>query len=250
MASIELQNVSVHFLLPHAQRSLRGMVRAAALGGEIRRDHGKMGVAAIDSVSLTLRDGDRLGLVGHNGAGKTTLLRVLAGILPPTSGRIRLEGRISSLLSIHHGLNPKASGYSNIRFRARHMGVSNAEIDAKFDDIAEFSELGEYLHLPMRTYSSGMKIRLSFAIATAFEPDILILDEWLSAGDEKFQIKAATRLKGLIERAGVFVFASHNKNLQKSMCNQAIVLHHGRPVFHGGVEEAFAFEEQLQKKTA
>lgn len=247
MASITLDHISVHYLLPYAEhRSLAATVRAATLGGVIRRDHGRMGVAAIDDVSLSLREGDRLGLIGHNGAGKSTLLRVLAGILPPTSGRVRLEGRTSALLSIHHGLNPVATGYENIRFRARHMGVSDREIEAKFDDIASFSELGEYLDLPMHTYSSGMKIRLAFAIATAFEPEILILDEWISAGDERFQAKAATRLKGLVSQAGVFVFASHNQRLHRQMCNKALVLHHGRPVFQGAVDEAFAFNETLQ----
>ncbi|MEL7488589.1 MAG: ATP-binding cassette domain-containing protein, partial [Pseudomonadota bacterium] len=178
MASIQLEHVGVHFMLPRRKAlGLLGSVKSIATGGVMREEHGRLGVAALSDVSLDLRDGDRVGLIGHNGAGKTTLLRVLSGILPPTSGRTRIEGRVSALLSIQLGLNNQASGYENIRIRARYMGCSEEEIEANFEDIARFSELGEYLDLPLKTYSSGMRLRLAFAIATAFRPDILILDE-------------------------------------------------------------------------
>ncbi len=239
MACVKLEGVGVHFALPNVQSaSLKGALTKLALGGLIGEGRGGVGITAIQGIDLDLQQGDRLGLIGPNGSGKTTLLRVLSGILPPTAGRVAIEGRISALLSIHTGLDQEGTGFQNIRDRARHMGYSEHEIDTKFDDIVEFSELGEYLQLQMKTYSAGMRLRLAFAIATAFEPDVLILDEWISAGDEQFQSKARARLEGLIERSGIFAFASHNRRLQSSFCNKGLVLHKGRPVFFGAIEEA------------
>ena len=180
------------------------------------------------------------GVVGPVGAGKTTLLKVLSGILPPTAGRIRIQGRTAGLLSIQLGLDTRASGYENIIIRARYMGVTEEEIQERFDDICEFSELGEYLHLPLKAYSSGMRVRLAFAIATAFDPDILILDEWLSAGDATFRDKASARMKNLIAQTGIFVMATHQVSLMKQMCNRGIVLKKGQIVFDGDLEEALA----------
>lgn len=239
MAAISLEDVGVHYLLPQARAAgLLNSVRGLALGGVIARNHGRVGITAIDGVTFQLKDGDRLGLMGHNGAGKTTLLRVLAGILPPTSGRISIDGRISALMSIHLGLDSYASGYDNIKIRARHMGCAEDEIEANFEEIARFSELGDYLALPIRTYSAGMRLRLAFSVATAFHPDILILDEWLAAGDEAFQAKARERLIGLIDRTGIFAFASHSAAMQQKMCNKGMVLRHGRVVFFGDVNDA------------
>lgn len=247
MTSIVLENVGVHYLLPQARSSgLLNSVRSLAMGGVIRKNHGRIGVTAIDGVTFSLKDGDRLGLIGHNGAGKTTLLRVLAGILPPTTGRLTITGRVSALMSIHLGLDSYASGYDNIRIRARYMGCTEDEIDAGFDDIVRFSELGDYLSLPIKTYSAGMRLRLAFSVATAFRPDILILDEWLSAGDENFQSKARDRLTSLIDRTGIFAFASHSSTLQQKMCNKALVLNKGRVVFAGDVGEALEFHKKAQ----
>ncbi|HNR75538.1 MAG TPA: ABC transporter ATP-binding protein [Parvularculaceae bacterium] len=247
MASITLEDVGVHYLLPQARSAgLLNSVRSLAMGGVVRRNQGRIGVTAIDGVSFDLRDGDRLGLIGHNGAGKTTLLRVLAGILPPTSGRIAISGRVSALMSIHLGLDSYASGYDNIRIRARYMGCSEDEIAASFDEIVAFSGLDDYLALPIRTYSAGMRLRLAFSVATAFNPDILILDEWLSAGDEAFQTKARDRLVNLIDRTGIFAFASHSSSLQKRMCNKGMVLLKGRVAFFGDVEEALDFHKAAQ----
>ncbi len=247
MTSIVLENVGVHYLLPQARSSgLLNSVRSLAMGGVIKKDHGRIGVTAIDGVTFSLKDGDRLGLIGHNGAGKTTLLRVLAGILPPTSGRLTITGRVSALMSIHLGLDSYASGYDNIRIRARYMGCTEDEIDAGFDDIVRFSELGDYLSLPIKTYSAGMRLRLAFSVATAFRPDILILDEWLSAGDESFQSKARDRLTSLIDRTGIFAFASHSSTLQQKMCNKALVLQKGRVAFLGDVGEALEFHKKAQ----
>lgn len=247
MASIDIDNASVHFILPELRaNSLRSALGRLSLGGVIGRGTGGLGVTAIDDISVHLKEGDRLGLIGHNGAGKTTLLKVLAAILPPTQGRVRIEGRISALLSIQLGLDAEVSGYDNIRSRARHMGRTEAEIDASFDEIAAFSELGEYLNLPMKTYSSGMRLRLAFAIATAFEPEILVLDEWLSAGDAQFQKKASQRLRELIARSGIFAFASHNTSMQRSLCNKGLVLVHGKIGFYGDIGDALDYAEQLE----
>ncbi|MEL7444450.1 MAG: ABC transporter ATP-binding protein [Pseudomonadota bacterium] len=242
MALVKLENVGVEYLVREMHRtSLVSAAASFATGGDIdMSNHSKVLISALKDVSLSFKDGDRVGLIGHNGAGKTTLLRVLSGILAPMQGRIRIEGRLAGLLSIQLGLDQNASGYENVYIRARYMGCSEEEIMARFDDICEFSELGEYLHLPLRTYSSGMRVRLAFSIATAFEPDILILDEWLSAGDANFRDKAARRLKGLIAQSGIFFMATHQPGLMKQMCNKGVVLEKGRVTFQGDVEEALA----------
>ena len=242
MAHVSLENVGVHFALASAgASSLRGALAQLALGGRIGEGLGGVGVTALDGVDLELTQGDRLGLIGPNGAGKTTLLRVLAGILPPTSGKVAIRGRISALLSIQTGLDQECSGFQNIRDRARHMGYADSEISAQFDSIAAFSELGDYLELPMKTYSAGMRLRLAFAIATAFDPEVLILDEWISAGDAEFQKKARARLSGLIERAGIFAFASHNAHLQQAFCTKGLVLEKGRVAFLGPINDALNY---------
>ncbi len=240
MARIELQNVGVEYLVREMRRSsLVSAAKSFATGGDIdMSNRNKVMISALKDVSLTFGDGDRVGLIGHNGAGKTTLLRVLSGILPPMEGSILIQGRLAGLLSIQLGLDQNASGYENIFIRARYMGCSEEEIAERFDDICEFSELGDYLHLPLRTYSSGMRVRLAFSIATAFEPDILILDEWLSAGDATFREKAAERLKNLVAQSGIFFMATHQPGLMKRMCNKGVILEKGRVTFQGDVEEA------------
>ena len=241
MAYMKLEDVAVHYLIPELKSAgLLSTVRAVNLGGKLQKLHGRSGVTALENINLELKDGDRLALMGHNGAGKTTLLRVLASILPPTEGRVRIEGQISALMTIRLGMSGTMSGYDNIRSRARYMGVPEKQIDAQFGQIAEFTELGDYLHLPINSYSSGMRVRLAFAIATAFYPDILILDEWLSAGDERFKNKASERMHSLIENTGIVAFASHNIGMLKNICNKAIVLKKGQIVFQGSVEEAAA----------
>lgn len=237
-----LQDVGVHYRLRHQSApSLANAVKQLSLGGMIKSGLGGLGVTALEQINLELKDGDRLGLLGHNGAGKSTLLRVMAGILPPTTGRVRSEGRVSALLSINTGLDAEATGRANIWHRARHMGCRDEEIDAQLDGIVAFSELGHFLDLPMKTYSSGMKLRLAFAIATAFQPEILLLDEWLSAGDATFQKRASKRLNQMIENSGIFAFASHNISLQRELCTIGVVLQNGKAAFTGPMEEAIEF---------
>jgi len=239
MAIIRLEDVSVHYLVPELKSAgLLTAVRSMHLGGNLQRLHGRAGVTALEDINLDLKDGDRLALMGHNGAGKTTLLRVLSSILPPTEGRVRIEGRISALMSIRLGMSGNMSGYDNIRSRARFMGCSEHEIEDRFSDIAEFTELGEYLKLPIKSYSSGMRVRLAFGIATAFYPDILILDEWLSAGDARFKDKASERMHELIKNTGIVAFASHNLGMLKDICTKGVVLNKGKIEFMGTVDEA------------
>lgn len=240
MTSIHLKDVAVEYPIPHFRnRSLVGAVKNAAIGGLIGRSKIPT-VRALNGVTMSLKEGDRLGLLGRNGAGKTTLLKVMAGILPPTKGSVRVEGRISPLVSIQLGLDGEATGYENIRIRGRFMGQSDEQIAKALPEIAQFTELESYLHLPLKTYSSGMRTRLAFATATAFEPEVLIMDEWLGAGDREFRDKATRRLRGLIERAGLFVFASHSRDWHERICNKGAIIDKGQLVFFGDIEEAFA----------
>lgn len=242
MVKVSLDRVGVHFLLAHERNTtLFRSLRQVALGGRAGQGPGGYGITALRSIDLTVREGERVALIGENGAGKTSLLRVAAGILPPTSGRVEVHGRIASLLSIEHGFDHHASGWENIRLRARYMGMSESEIDEQKEAIAQFSGLGEYLQLPFETYSAGMGLRLAFAVATAFQPDVLVMDEWLSVGDGAFRQLAEKRLEALVERAGIFLFASHAEPLQVQLCNRGIVLKNGEIVFDGPVEEAQRF---------
>lgn len=202
---------------------------------------GRLPRAALSGVSIQLKEGDRLGLLGDNGSGKTTLLKVFAGVLPPTTGTIFTRGSVSALMAIHAGMFPNFTGHQNIISRCRLMGFSEKDIAAQLEDIKDFADLGDKLNEPLRTYSAGMRLRLGFAVATAFSPDILIMDEWLSAGDSKFRKKAHTRLQTLIDNSGIFAFASHSESLQKQMCNRGVVLQNGEVSFLGTIEDAWSF---------
>lgn len=187
-----------------------------------------IGVRAISGVSFTLKKGDRLAIIGENGSGKTTLLQVLAGILAPETGALKVQGRITSLININLGTQAEATGHRNITLRALAAGYSYREIEEKRQEIAEFSELGEFLHMPIETYSAGMRMRLVFSIATAFDPEVLILDEWLSAGDASFREKATNRMNEFVEKAGILVLASHSRKLILDNCDTALWMEEGR----------------------
>ncbi len=190
-------------------------------------------VRGLDNVSLAFRDGDRVGLIGHNGSGKTTLLRVLSGIYTPTHGSAVIDGHCVSLININLGIDPDATGRENIRLRSAMMGMPPEEIAEKFDQIADFSGLGEFLDVPFRTYSSGMQLRLAFATSTAVRPEILIMDEWLSTGDEDFKDRANARMRDLVDSTKILVLASHSKELMEKNCNRVIWLEHGRVKMDG-----------------
>jgi lipopolysaccharide transport system ATP-binding protein len=230
MTSILLQNVSVEFPVFNAgTRSLKNRVLNIATGGIIsRRSDGHVVVKSLENICLTLNEGERLGLVGHNGAGKTTLLRVLSGIYSPTHGFAKISGECVSLINISLGIDPEATGRENIRLRAAMMGMSPAELKREFDKVAEFSGLGDFLDMPFRTYSSGMQLRLAFSISTAIRPEILIMDEWLSTGDEEFQAKANERLHDVVSATKILILASHSKELLLNNCDRIVWLEHGR----------------------
>jgi lipopolysaccharide transport system ATP-binding protein len=229
MSRISARDITVEFPIYEASgRSFKSALVKAATGGLLSIDsHQHVMVRALNCLSFELRDGDRIGLVGHNGSGKSTLLRVLAGAYEPVSGAIEVEGRVASMLNVWLGMIIDATGHENIYLRCAIMGLKPREIAAVVDDIVEFSEIGDYIHMPLRTYSSGMQMRLAFAVATCVAADIVLMDEWLSAGDASFATKAQERLNRLLDRAGIFVVATHDESLIKRTCNKIMRLEHG-----------------------
>jgi len=210
-------------------RSLKNTVLRAATGGLIAQDADRhLLVKALNGVSFELRDGDRVGLVGHNGSGKSTLLRVLAGAFEPVHGQLRVEGRVASMLNLWVGMDQEASGYENAYLRAVIMGFRPREIKRLVEEVVEFSGLGEYIDMPMRTYSSGMAVRLAFAISTAVSADILLMDEWLAVGDEAFASKVRQRLQEMVGKARILVLASHDENMIRRHCNKLLRLSQGK----------------------
>lgn len=226
---IKLENVNVSFpIYNSSSRSLKKKIISSATGGRIAADSGKkVVIQTLNNISLDIKKGDRIGLTGHNGAGKSTLLRVLSGVYMPSQGLIVRHGKIVSLLDISVGMDGESTGYENIMLRGILLGFSPKEIRDKIDEIAEFSELGSYLDMPIRTYSSGMNLRLAFSIITAFPADIILMDEWLSVGDESFNKKAAKKLEEFVERASILVIASHDQNTIARLCNKIVFLEHG-----------------------
>jgi homopolymeric O-antigen transport system ATP-binding protein len=211
-----------------AHRSLKRTVLHATTGGRVAREsESRVMVCALDQLSFRIAPGDRVGLVGHNGSGKTTLLRVLSGVYEPVSGSISVEGRVASLLDLNLGMDPEATGYENIHLRAILAGLTPKDVESKLEEIAEFTELDEYLEMPVRTYSSGMLLRLAFAVSTSIDADILLMDEWLSVGDTEFSKKAAERLERLVDRTPILVMASHDPTMIGRMCNRVFRLEHG-----------------------
>jgi lipopolysaccharide transport system ATP-binding protein len=230
MPSIQLDRVSVEFpVFNAATRSLKNRILNTVVGASI--DHSASGhvvVRGLQDVSLTVKDGDRIGLVGHNGAGKTTLLRLLSGIYTPTAGVANIEGECISLINTALGIDPEATGRENIRLRAAMMGMTRAEIRERSEEIAEFSGLGAFLDMPFRTYSTGMQLRLAFASSTSISPEILVMDEWLSTGDEEFKEKANKRLNDIVNSTNILVLASHSRELLLENCRRVIWLEHGK----------------------
>lgn len=210
-------------------RSLKRKVLSAITGGRLAADRqGHPQVRALDNVSFDLKEGDRLALIGHNGSGKTTLLRALAGIYYTKPSQLIVRGNVVPLLDVNFGMDPEASGYENILLRGLMLGFTKKQVATKTDEIAAFSGLGEFLNMPIRTYSSGMLLRLGFAISTSVEADILLMDEWLTVGDKAFAEKAEQRLLHLVNHTPILVMATHNIELAKKVCNRVVELEHGR----------------------
>ena len=238
MKLIELNDVHVEFPIYDARtRSLKHRVLGLGAGriGASARRH--VVVQALRGISLTLASGDRLGLVGRNGAGKSTLLRVMSGIYEPVAGTVSVSGRIASLTNLTMGMDMEGTGYENIVIRGLMLGLTRRQALERVEDIESLTELGDYLNLPLRTYSAGMMLRLAFAISTSIEPEILIMDEMIGAGDKAFAEKSAARLDRLTAAARLLVVASHAPDTLRRLCNKAALLREGQLVALGPVEE-------------
>jgi ABC-type polysaccharide/polyol phosphate transport system ATPase subunit len=240
MPSIVVENLTIDIpVLSLRARSLRtiAVAKARAIGGKIIDSGTHVSVVrALDQISFTLGKGDRLGLIGPNGAGKSTLIRVLADIYAPSGGAIKRQGTLIPMFDIGIGFDQESTGYENIFLRGMMMGLTRQEIAARTDEIAAFSELGEYLDLPIRTYSAGMTLRLMFSIATSVSGDIILMDEWISVGDESFQNKAQQRMLEITGKAGILVIASHDPNTLRQHCNLGMRLEKGRIADFGPIE--------------
>lgn len=232
MARIDIQHCGLDLpIYGSGSRSLKQVVMSAATGGRIAAaDRGVTVVNALVDVNLQISAGDRVGLVGHNGAGKTTLLRVLAGVYEPSAGMVTVTGNVTSLIDVTLGMDYEATGYENIVLRGLTLGLAKARMQEMTPEIKEFSGLGDYLSMPVRTYSSGMILRLAFSIVTAARPDILLMDEWLSVGDADFVQKAEARLHQLVDTASIMVIASHNAKIIDDLCNVKVTMEQGRVI--------------------
>ncbi len=253
MAYLRLDKVCVDFpvyyggspslkkeLLDAAKRKQRNLAR---------NDADKISVRALNEITLDIEKGDRVAIIGANGAGKTTLLKVLARIYEPTTGSIKTSGAISSMLDVNVGFDPDATGYDNILLRGMFMNIRPASMKGHVTQIAEFTELGPYLDMPVRTYSAGMSMRLSFAIATCVPPEILVMDEWLSAGDASFLEKARRRMEEFVRSSSVMVLASHSMPLLEQWCNRAILLDQGHIRVIGDLKSVAAVYSNMSSIT-
>jgi lipopolysaccharide transport system ATP-binding protein len=246
-ASIDVDGLNVDFPLYHGNaRSLKKMVISSVSGRMGSDAKHRVVVQALRDVAFSVRSGERVGLVGSNGAGKTTLLRVLAGIYEPVSGRLRVSGSINALLDPNLGMNLDLTGRENIALRAFYAGLAPSEVAALSEDVAAFADLGDFLNLPVRIYSAGMLIRLGFALATAIHPQVLLMDEWILAGDANFMVKARARLENLVRGAEILVLSSHAPDVIRDWCTRVIWMDQGR-VRADGTPDA-VLGEYLQRK--
>lgn len=229
MAEICFSDVNVEIPVYNGNyQSLKRHLINLSTGGLLNIDEsGRTFISAIRNINIKITDGQRVGLIGHNGAGKSSLLRVLSGIYPPTKGLAEIRGNVVSLIDISAGFNRELTGRENILLRARLIGIELSKIKDKMNEIIEFSGLGIYIDVPLRTYSSGMQLRLAFSISTIVEPEILIMDEWLSTGDKEFRKMATNKLNDLITVSSILVIASHSQELIQKVCNRVIWLEHG-----------------------
>ncbi|KJK51161.1 ABC transporter ATP-binding protein [Lentzea aerocolonigenes] len=237
MVSIDVWNASVDFPIFDAKsRSLKKLA-LGKVGGKIGSEGRVPIIEALHDISLSLKEGSRVGLVGHNGAGKSTLLRLLAGIYEPTRGHSRIIGKVAPVFDLGVGMDPEISGYENIMIRGLYLGMTRKQMEARVDDISAFTELGDYLQMPLRTYSTGMRVRLALGVVTSINPEILLLDEGIGAVDAAFMAKARDRLKDLVARSGLLVFANHSDEFLAEFCDTAIWMDEGHVKMHGDLRE-------------
>ncbi|MGH3516890.1 MAG: galactan export ABC transporter ATP-binding subunit Wzt/RfbE [Haloechinothrix sp.] len=237
MVSIEVRNAYVDFPIFDAKsRSLKKKV-LGKVGGKIGTDSRVPIIEALHDITVSLNEGDRVGLVGHNGAGKSTLLRLLSGIYEPTRGSASISGRVAPVFDLGVGMDQEISGYENIMIRGLYLGMTRKQMEQRVDDIAEFTELGDYLSMPLRTYSTGMRVRLALGVVTSIDPEILLLDEGIGAVDAAFLNKARDRLVDLVRRSGLLVFASHQDDLLLELCTSAIWMDEGNMKMQGSLRD-------------
>ncbi len=236
--SISLTQACVDFPVFDARsRSLKNTV-LGLVGGNIDTGARRVPIVeALRDITLDLGHGARVGLVGHNGAGKSTLLRLLSGIYEPTRGTAEIRGRVAPVFDLGVGMDPEISGYENILIRGLFLGMTRRQMQARVDDIADFTELGDFLSQPLRTYSTGMRIRLALGVVTSIDPEILLLDEGIGAVDAAFLERAKERLTDLVGRSGLLVFASHSDDFLRRLCDTALWLEHGRIRAQGDLDD-------------
>jgi ABC-2 type transport system ATP-binding protein len=242
LASITLKDVSVDIPIydVSSKTLVHRMVLSRAVGGLFARAGSHVSVSALKNISFEARHGDRFALVGNNGSGKSTLLRVLSAVYPPTRGSVEVEGRISALFDATLGMSMDATGWENIGLCGRLWGLTRSQVEDSIPDIVDFTELGDYLNVPVRTYSTGMMLRLAFAIATVRAPDVMLIDEVIGVGDANFFQKAFARLQGVVERSSILFVASHADGILRVLCNKAIWLQSGTLMACGDFEEVIA----------
>lgn len=235
---VELKGVELAYpIYSMRAQSIRNSIANLAVGGKLVKDGSDIvHVKALNGINVSLEDGDRMGIIGHNGAGKTTLLKVLAGVYEPDRGLVSVKGKISSMININLGLDAELTGRENVVNMGRIRGFTSKQILGKMDDIIAFTDLGQFIDLPVKTYSAGMTTRLIFGVATSLDPEVLLMDEWIGAGDKSFFDKATERLNNILTRSRVIVLASHNFNLINRLCNKLLVLEGGNQVYFGPLE--------------
>ena len=238
---IKLNNVTLDYPVTGLGSHSLQLELYSKLGGIFKADNKQNYVRAISGINLSVASGDRLGILGHNGAGKTTLLRIMSGVYSPTKGQIHIKGQISAMTDFTLGMDPNVSGLDNIYFRLQFMGFNKKDITPMIEEIVDFSGLGEFIHMPARTYSTGMYMRLAFAISTCFKPDILICDEIIGAGDYEFQSKAESRVESLINDSRILILSAHDLSAIQKFCNRVIVMDKGKIIYDGSTDDALRF---------
>lgn len=240
MVSIELENIDLEYpVYGTSSRSFKSTLLKVATGGMLKNEEKTLKVQALKGLTFKLQEGDRLGLIGHNGAGKSSLLRVLAQIYTPSSGRLLISGKTNCLFDVMVGLDSSLSGLENIKLRGLIHGLSVKQIQKAIPEIVEFAELGEFIKMPLRTYSSGMLLRLGFSIVTHFQTEILLIDEVVNVGDSGFISKAKQRMKDLINHTKIVVISTHDQQIIKEFCNRILCLEHGMVQFLGSADGFF-----------
>ena len=229
MTHIRMNNVSVDFPIYNTTgRSLKNQLMQAATGGRMgSNEQGRVVVRALQNICLDLKEGDRLGVLGHNGAGKSTLLRVISGVYEPIEGFLEVQGKITSMIDLSLGMDGEATGIENIYLRGALLGFNRQWLSSKISDIVDFAGLGDFIRMPLRTYSTGMQMRLAFSIATLVQPEIILMDEWLTVGDADFKEKAQQRLHEIVQKSSILIIATHSPELVEKVCNRTIQLDRG-----------------------